>query len=250
MYKFALISLFQVLWCINNLNGLSLDSSNRFISVHLNKRILHSLDLNQTGQGYPFTNNSIYSIAAVAQKQIFSYKSFNLNAFGGITGQMMKIGRINTTTYSRKIDEPVNSKAISMSVSIGLSVEKRILKFGNHGLNLSVGLWGNGTVLNTVKTVTKVYERSDFLGNDSIVIDFKKNNYFYLNPFYQISLKSKLKKKTMITGVKLILPPLNEVRTGIGYDFYVTNFIPGASPHRGKFVDDSMQLILFWGINF
>ncbi len=159
----------------------------------------------------------------------------------------MKIGRISTLQNSLQLDRPVNCHALMFGINNGLSIEKRILKIKNSQLLFSVGIWSNGIFLYTIKTKKLVSERGDIFGRDSVVIDFKRNNIFYLTPFYQLTFKTKYKKKAFIGGVKLILDHLDPGSTNINFRFFVTKGPFNPSGSYGYFADYRQQFVLFFG---
>jgi hypothetical protein len=223
--------------------SLSPDSANRFISFHLNKRVMNAVDRN----GSPFSDCKIYSFATVVQKRIFSYRSIHLNAFAGLTLQVMHVGKINPIKNYSDISEDVNARSIMSGFNSGISLEKNIIKIRSSRISFSAGLWSNGVFANTVKTKTIIHERNDIFGKDSVVIDFKRNTNFYLNPFYQLTLKSKYKNTTIISGIKLLIQPFNGVDTNIEYRFFVTK-LANSTGSPSHFVDNSPQIVLFFGI--
>ncbi len=195
-----------------------------------------------------FSNCYIYSFATVVQKRIFSYRSIHINGFTGLTFQVMEVGRINPIENYSDINQDVNARSMMLGFNSGISLEKNILKIKNSRISFSAGLWSNGIFANTIKSKTILHERNDFLGKDSVVIDFKRNTNFYVNTFYQLTLKSKYKKTAVISGIKLLIQPSNGVYTNIEYRFFITK-IANMTGSTYRFIDDAPQIVLFFGIS-
>lgn len=240
-----------LLLTFNHANAQSIDSFNQFISLQFNARSLPVFNANNTYQS-PFEKCAAYMVSVNVQKQLLSYKKFNLVGYAGISIQLMKIGEINAIQNSRQIHEPLNYTNLMLGISNGLAIERSILKFNNHNLILGAGFWSNGIFKNGIKQKTAVFDRNDQYGKDSIVINFEKCNSFFISPFYQLTLKTQLKKSCMITGIKYMFGNYNN-DPNISYNFYLTKFPinPGKpANYYGTIGDNKPQITLFWGISF
>ncbi|MES2617525.1 MAG: hypothetical protein V4613_06595 [Bacteroidota bacterium] len=217
----------------------SIDSSKQILTVHFGKRSLMCYDELNERKG-PFKENYIISGSLLFQQQIGHIGSLKVNGFGGLNCRILQAGYTNALRAVAVDSNNYSGGTFMMGLQFGMSIEKKVIAFKKHQIFVSLGFSGTGMVFNSV-----AYRGGKAIGSDSVSLNFKANRLYYLNPFGQITVKSKIGKYLLAYGIRYLLAT----------DFDETNaeytvrskYAPYDYSYRGTFLDNSDQLEFFMG---
>lgn len=241
--KYFLSLTFLLLLLTIEIKADAIDSNINMLTFHLGKRQMSSTNSFEYLDGWGvFTDNSIVSGSFLLQRKLGRIKRFVVNGEMGLNFRYMKAGYKASTMAVPSITEDFSGTSIMLGMQFGLSIERKIIAYRNHSLLLGLGFTGTGIFFNNAGTYCHNF------GQDSVVLDFKTNRMFYVNPYIQARIWSSLGKRDLTYGCRYLLAADFD-ETNIFYSFYDTRY-PDYYTHRGRILDNRGQLSFFVGIVF
>ena len=244
--KFYFIISFFI--AVNFCYSKNIDSCKYNITINYNTRKFNSLD-EYYEKGGPFDNNRIRSITLNFEAIFAETKKYQFITNYGINFRTYTVGYLSETGVLRESTGDIMSNSFAIGFQTGIAVQRKIFKYKNTNLYLSGGFSFNGFMINGIKDENFLFKYSTGSFSDSITVYHDSHKPFYFYPMLQLKIKSKVGKKILVYGTRMLkgtdLSSKLNIRYRVG-----TNRNPNSFQYKGTFYDYRNQWEFYLGLAF
>ncbi|MES2618000.1 MAG: hypothetical protein V4613_08975 [Bacteroidota bacterium] len=232
------------------LKSKSIDSSKHQITFNIYTGAPSSFD-EYIRRTHTFTENRLVSYSLYYNRKLKTIKDFSFSILVGLNYKTIKVGYNAKSKLLPATTQSFSASNHSMSLNIGLMIEKPIVRFKKMQIVAGFGGYLSGQFYSPKKYKSFSFA-SDYSSNtDDYSFYFHNNRDIYPYSFLQLKLSQQLKKRHLIYGLRYLAGGKYFKKPPVVYDvFYYTDPNGNYVYSRGKFTDIIDKFEFFIGLQF
>ncbi len=248
MKKLALLFI-ALLFCVL-LQSKSLDSANQQLMFNCYSGSINSFD-EYIRRAHTFTENRIVSYSLYYNRKLKTIKDLSLSILGGLNYKTIYVGYDVKSKMLPPTTQSFSASNHSMSLNIGLMIEKPIVRFKKMQIVAGFGGYLSGQFYSPKKYKSFSFASNYSTNTDDYSFYFHNNRDIYPYSFLQLKLSQQLKKRHLIYGLRYLAGGKYFKKPPVVYDlFYYTDPNGNYVYSRGKFTDVIDKFEFFLGLQF